>query len=268
MRGSFPIAMILVAVSPVGAEDVPKLVLPLRVLYVGKPGSDRARQFETFLKGRFASAAASDRDSFNPGAAAGADVVILDWSRSLSRDDARAELAAAAAYLQHFDGARVEVLTVDRRVHRRYGRLVPIAASAVDRLHIYRLERVRLLGASAGAFFRNDNGHRLTEGTARYNFAVVAQAIGLREAQRFCKNGRGPRIHDLRHTFTVRTIMAWYRDGLDPDREMSKLSTYLGHARPEDTYWYFEAVPELLQLASERAERAMYRDASKRISAR
>jgi len=137
----------------------------------------------------------------------------------------------------------------------------------VDRLRIYRLERVRLLGASAGAYFRNDDGLRLSEGNARYNFAIVSQAIGLREAQRFCRNGRGPRIHDLRHTFAVRTIITWYRNGLDPDREMSKLSTYLGHARPEDTYWYIEAVPELLRLATERAGRAMRRDTLKGASA-
>ncbi len=54
-----------------------------------------------------------------------------------------------------------------------------------------------------------------------------------------------------------RTIMGWYRKGLDPDREMIKLSTYLGHAKPDHTYWYIEAVPELLQLASERAERSL-----------
>jgi hypothetical protein len=59
-------------------------------------------------------------------------VVILDWSRSVTEDDARAGLAAAAAYLQHFEGAHVEVLTVDRRVHRRYGRLVPAAAALGD----------------------------------------------------------------------------------------------------------------------------------------
>ena len=47
--------------------------------------------------------------------------------------------------------------------------------------------------------------------------------------------------------------MDWYRSGLDADREMSKLSTYLGHTKPELTYWYIEAVTELLQLASERA---------------
>ena len=49
--------------------------------------------------------------------------------------------------------------------------------------------------------------------------------------QLFNKHGRGPRIHDLRHTFAVRTIMDWYRRGLDPDREMLKLSTYLGHTQ-------------------------------------
>ena len=51
--------------------------------------------------------------------------------------------------------------------------------------------------------------------------------------------------------------MGWYRKGLDPDREMIKLSTYLGHSKPELTYWYIEAVPELLQLASKRAERSL-----------
>jgi integrase/recombinase XerD len=153
------------------------------------------------------------------------------------------------------------VITVRRGKNGR-ARFVPIAASAIDRLRIYRHERMRLLGVSAGAFFRNDDGQRLSAGSARYNFAVVSQAAGLRELQRFGRNGRGPRIHDLRHTHAVRTIMGWYRNGLDPDREMSKLSTYLGHARPEATYWYIEAVPELLRLASERAERAMRRDSS------
>jgi len=51
----------------------------------------------------------------------------------------------------------------------------------------------------------------------------------------------------------VKTIIDWYRNNLDPDREMIKLSTYLGHDKPEYTYWYIEAVPELMQLASERA---------------
>ena len=52
------------------------------------------------------------------------------------------------------------------------------------------------------------------------------------------------------------TILDWFRSGRDPDREMYKLSTWLGHTNPAGTYWYIEAVPELLRLASERAERS------------
>jgi hypothetical protein len=52
-------------------------------------------------------------------------------------------------------------------------------------------------------------------------------------------------------------MVNWYRAGKDPEREMIKLSTYLGHTEPAHTYWYIEAVPELLALASERAARAI-----------
>lgn len=49
-------------------------------------------------------------------------------------------------------------------------------------------------------------------------------------------------------------MLNWYQSGIDPTREMIKLTTYLGHASPEHTYWYIEAVPALLALASARAE--------------
>jgi integrase/recombinase XerD len=148
------------------------------------------------------------------------------------------------------------VITV-RRGKNGKARFVPIVPSTIDRLRAYRTERTRLLGATSGPFFLIEGGKRPTDCYARYNFAVVSQGIGLRETQHFCKHGRGPRIHDLRHTFAVRTIMDWYRKGLDPDREMIKLSTYLGHSKPDHTYWYIEAVPELLHLASTRAERSL-----------
>jgi integrase/recombinase XerD len=134
-------------------------------------------------------------------------------------------------------------------------RFVPISPCAAERLRAYRAERNRLLGTGRVAFFLLENGERPSDCCARYNFALVSQRIGLRERQVFNKHGRGPRIHDLRHTFAVRTIRDWYRRGLDPDREMLKLSTYLGHTQSEHTYWYIEAIPELLQLACERAER-------------
>ena len=107
------------------------------------------------------------------------------------------------------------VVTVKRGKNGR-ARFVPIAPSTVDRLWAYRAERIRLLGAAPGPFFRLDNGQCPSDCITRYTFAIVSQDLGLREAQRFCKHGRGPRIHDLRHTFAVRAIMGWYRKGLDP----------------------------------------------------
>ena len=159
------------------------------------------------------------------------------------------------------------VITV-KRGKNGTARFVPLAPSTVARLRAYRVERTRLLGPTTGPFFLIESGERPTDCCARYNFAIISQDLGLREPQSFCKHGRGPRIHDLRHTFAVRTIMGWYRKGLDPDREMIKLSTYLGHAKPEHTYWYIEAVPELLQLASARAERSLAASASQKGGAR
>lgn len=63
----------------------------------------------------------------------------------------------------------------------------------------------------------------------------------------------------MRHRFAVRTLVRWYREGRDVEREFPKLSTYLGHARPANTYWYLEAVPELLEFATDRAARPQER---------
>jgi integrase len=146
------------------------------------------------------------------------------------------------------------VLTV-RRGKRGKTRLLPLAGSTTAHLAAYATERDRLLGYRSEAFFVSERGTRLTDCGARYNFAVVCQRIGLRPATKFNRHGRGPRIHDLRHSFAVRTLIDWYRTGKDPAREMLKLSTYLGHADPANTYWYIEAVPELLELAAARFER-------------
>lgn len=136
-------------------------------------------------------------------------------------------------------------------------RIVPISETTAERLIAYAAERDRLLGRSPKPFFVSDTGNRPDDCSARYNFATVCQRIGLRAPQKFNKHGRGPRIHDLRHTFAARTMVNWYRSGKDPEREMIKLSTYLGHTEPAHTYWYIEAVPELLALASERVARAI-----------
>jgi integrase len=76
----------------------------------------------------------------------------------------------------------------------------------------------------------------------RYTFARISRSIGLRkETDRY-----GPRLHDLRHTFAVKTLTSWYRDGINPEQRLPLLSAYLGHVKVSDTYWYLSAVPELL----------------------
>jgi integrase len=61
-------------------------------------------------------------------------------------------------------------------------------------------------------------------------------------------------MHDFRHRFAVHTLVRWYKRGVDVEQHIHELSTYLGHVKVSDTYWYLSAVPELLQLAAARLE--------------
>ena len=84
--------------------------------------------------------------------------------------------------------------------------------------------------------------------------ACRPSCLGPPGARRTPRAGRGPRLHDLRNTVEVQSLENWERTGKDPAREMIKLTTYLGHSDPAHTYWYLEAVPELLARASQRVE--------------
>ena len=173
-------------------------------------------------------------------------VTGLRISEALGLDDEDVDTDAALLHIRHAKNDR--------------SRVVAITPCTAERLVEYRLLRDRILGAvDTPAFLVNENRWRVNRFTAEYIFAQVSQRIGLREQQPLGHAGRGPRLHDLRHTLAVRTIIDWYRSGLDPDREMYKLSTWLGHSSPGNTYWYLEATPELLQLATERAERSLTR---------
>jgi integrase len=152
------------------------------------------------------------------------------------------------------------VLTI-RRGKLGKERLLPLSESTKARLVVYARERDRLLGAQPKSFFVSDQGHRPADCSVRYNFALIGQRLGWRPVQRFHREGRGPRVHDLRHTFAVATFLNWYRAGKDPAQEMIRLTTYLGHTSPVHTYWYIEAVPELLALASRRSSAALTREA-------
>ena len=64
-------------------------------------------------------------------------------------------------------------------------------------------------------------------------------------------------MHDLRHTFAVRRILAGQREGIDIDQAMLALSPYLGHAMVTNTHWYLSGVPELVGLAGKQFESRM-----------
>ena len=65
----------------------------------------------------------------------------------------------------------------------------------------------------------------------------------------------GPRVHDFRHRFAIRTLLDWYREGKNVEQQLPVLSTYLGHACVRDTYWYLSACPELMEEAARRLDR-------------
>jgi len=138
-----------------------------------------------------------------------------------------------------------------RRTKFGKSRYVPVHASTVAALKKYAEVRDRVFPAPLiPAFFISEKSSRITEWMARYTFAKLSQRVGLRASAK--GHGHGPRLPDMRHRFAARTLIHWYRAGLDVERELPKLSTYLGHVHVNDTYWYLEAVPELLQLATDR----------------
>jgi integrase len=107
-------------------------------------------------------------------------------------------------------------------------------------------------GESTDAFFVSAAGTRVLYCNFHLGFQELIQRAGIAPRSRSCR----PRPHDLRHAFAVRTLIGWYRDGVDVEANLPKLSTYLGHVVPANTYWYLSAAPELLALAASRLEAA------------
>jgi integrase len=118
------------------------------------------------------------------------------------------------------------VLTV-RAGKRGRTRLVPLHPSAVARLRHYAAEREHRCGPPTGdaAFFRTDRSDHIDYRSALYAFERLRRQLGWTAVGRT----RAPRIHDLRHRMVVRRIQTWHADGVDVDRKITVLATYLGH---------------------------------------
>ena len=125
-------------------------------------------------------------------------------------------------------------------------RYVPLHDSALQALARYARRRDELCPSPRHeSFFVSLRGTRLMLCTIDQTFRrlCTTASVGSEAPQ-------PPRVHDLRHTFAVNTLLGWYRDGVDVQAQLPALSTYLGHRNPTYTYYYLSAAPELLAHAA------------------
>ena len=143
------------------------------------------------------------------------------------------------------------ILTVHKSKFNK-SRLVPLHPSTIRVLRSYARFRNRYLETPArNTFFLSERGTPLVYSTVKNAFSTLRRRLGWTSHH----GARLPRIYDLRHTFVCRRLQQWYEDGVDVAHAIFALSTYLGHVKATDTYWYVTAIPELLAAAAVRFER-------------
>jgi integrase len=143
------------------------------------------------------------------------------------------------------------VLTVVQTKFQK-SRLVPLHPTTTRALRRYARARNRRYPrvSRAMAFFLTERGTSLKYWRALMTFTALRTQLGWTGPR-----GQRPRLHDLRHTFAVRRLIRWHRRGVDLHHRIAALSTYLGHVKVTDTYWYLTAVPELLAITGRQYER-------------
>lgn len=161
-----------------------------------------------------------------------------------------------ALHLSDGDVDLKRAMLIVRQTKFAKSRQLPLHPSTIEALARYRRQRMRQVPATADtAFFIGTRGQRLGQ---RLGDRQVHRVFNvLRDQLHWVNRGAhaAPRLHDLRHTFAVRRLMRWHREGIDVDQMMLALSTYLGHTKISHTYWYLSAVPELMALAGGKFER-------------
>lgn len=149
---------------------------------------------------------------------------------------------------------RLNAVTV-RQTKFSKSRIIMLHPSASDALQKYAQIRDRHDACpQSAAFFMSDDGTTFTYKKALWAFQHLRRKLGWAKEH----GHRLHRLYDLRHTFVCRRLMAWHRDGVDVQVALPSLSTYLGHVKITDTYWYITAIPELMKTVSTRFERFVY----------
>ncbi|MCO4273284.1 tyrosine-type recombinase/integrase [Pseudarthrobacter sp. HLT3-5] len=189
---------------------------------------------------------------------------LMDQTRISVRSPLRAATYETLLGLLAAGGLRIgEAITLDRNDidwseslllirESKFGKsqLVPLHSTTMQALTAYGELRDEFEPRPEGpSFFVSQTHKRLSYAVVSQTFRQLINAAGI---------GAGapsaPRLHDLRHTFAVRTLLRWYRTGEDVQAKLPWLSTYLGHREPASTYWYLSAAPELLSLAAARQD--------------
>jgi integrase len=131
-------------------------------------------------------------------------------------------------------------------------RMLTVHESTCEALRQYvRLRDLAYPRRTTPAFFVNHYSRRISRGRIDQGFVFAARACGLRGP-----TGPGPHFHSLRHTYAVRCLERWYREGREIMPLLPILATYMGHAHYTCTAYYITAAPELLALGAQRLHAA------------
>ncbi|MCP4934752.1 MAG: tyrosine-type recombinase/integrase, partial [bacterium] len=132
-------------------------------------------------------------------------------------------------------------------------RLLPLHETTEEALTAY-LDRRRRVAGHDPHVFVSRRGGKLSHTVVAETFHRVLQAAGI-HAQ---PGHRSPRLTDLRHSFAVQSLLACPDERDQVSRHTLALTTYMGHAKVESTYWYLEATPELMTDIAQRCETFIY----------
>jgi site-specific recombinase XerD len=156
---------------------------------------------------------------------------------------------AFALKLEDFHREEQSLYVAEGKFHK--ARWVPLSGSASDALAQYVERRCRISPCSPDSpLLLNERGRRLCGPTVRAVFGQLLSQCGIPHHR-----DTGPRLHDMRHTFAVYRLLAWYRDGQDVNARLPWLATYLGHVDIRSTQVYLHATAELLEQVDQRFHR-------------
>jgi integrase len=131
-------------------------------------------------------------------------------------------------------------------------RVVPISASLAEAIRKYLLERLKAAASPEAFLFLNHRSRPYSPD----KFAQIFRGLQVTAGIPRVPGQRGPRVHDIRHTFAVNCLLRWYREGADLEAKLPLLATYMGHVDIFSTQDYLNATPELLEEASKRFQKS------------